>query len=95
MFLAISDCLCFVQEESTAGHQSRLRAGLSWDSGVSGLSATSHIATQLEGEQLSDIQPELQQQQNYSHSAQASAELNIDMLGHLNKETAVLLIKSD
>ncbi|XP_016315803.1 kinesin-like protein KIF20A [Sinocyclocheilus anshuiensis] len=36
------------EEESTAGHQSRLRAGLSWDSGVSGLSATSHIATQLE-----------------------------------------------
>ncbi|KAF4098144.1 hypothetical protein G5714_020174 [Onychostoma macrolepis] len=36
------------EEESTAGHQSRLRAGLSWDSGISGLSATSHIATQLE-----------------------------------------------
>uniref|UniRef100_A0A671KPL0 Kinesin-like protein n=1 Tax=Sinocyclocheilus anshuiensis TaxID=1608454 RepID=A0A671KPL0_9TELE len=51
------------EEESTAGHQSRLRAGLSWDSGVSGLSATSHIATQLEGEELSDIQPE-----NYSLS---------------------------
>uniref|UniRef100_A0A673LBZ5 Kinesin-like protein KIF20A n=1 Tax=Sinocyclocheilus rhinocerous TaxID=307959 RepID=A0A673LBZ5_9TELE len=63
LFLAVSDCLCFVQEESTAGHQSRLRAGLSWDSSVSGLSATSHIATQLEGEELSDIQPE-----NYSHS---------------------------
>ncbi|NP_001154942.1 kinesin-like protein KIF20A [Danio rerio] len=29
-------------------NQSRLRAGLSWDSGISGLSATSHIATQLE-----------------------------------------------
>ncbi|XP_043077329.1 kinesin-like protein KIF20A [Puntigrus tetrazona] len=36
------------EEESTVGHQSRLRAGLSWDSGVSGLSVTSHIATQLE-----------------------------------------------
>ncbi|XP_077052466.1 kinesin-like protein KIF20A [Siphateles boraxobius] len=36
------------EEESTGGHQSRLRAGLSWDSGVGGLSATSHIATQLE-----------------------------------------------
>lgn len=29
-------------------NQSRLRAGMSWDSGISGLSATSHIATQLE-----------------------------------------------
>ncbi|XP_057216807.1 kinesin-like protein KIF20A isoform X2 [Triplophysa rosa] len=28
--------------------ESRLRAGLSWDSGIGGLSATSHIATQLE-----------------------------------------------
>jgi len=46
-----------VQEESTGGHQSRLRAGLSWDSGVGGLSATSQIATQLEGEELSDISP--------------------------------------
>ncbi|XP_050948484.1 kinesin-like protein KIF20A [Labeo rohita] len=36
------------EDESTGGHQSRLRAGLSWDSGISGLSATSHIATQLE-----------------------------------------------
>lgn len=36
------------EDESTVGHQSRLRAGLSWDSGISGLSATSHIATQLE-----------------------------------------------
>ncbi|XP_056302804.1 kinesin-like protein KIF20A [Danio aesculapii] len=36
------------EDESTVGHQSRLRAGLSWDSGISGLSVTSHIATQLE-----------------------------------------------
>ncbi|XP_048023030.1 kinesin-like protein KIF20A isoform X1 [Megalobrama amblycephala] len=36
------------EEENTGGHHSRLRAGLSWDSGISGLSATSHIATQLE-----------------------------------------------
>ncbi|TRY59378.1 hypothetical protein DNTS_004288 [Danionella cerebrum] len=36
------------EEESTVGHQSRLRAGSSWDSGIGGLSSTSHIATQLE-----------------------------------------------
>lgn len=37
------------EEEGTGGHQSRLRAGLSsWDSGIGGLSATSHIVTQLE-----------------------------------------------
>ncbi|XP_073727245.1 kinesin-like protein KIF20A [Misgurnus anguillicaudatus] len=36
------------EDESSGGHQSRLRGGLSWDSGISGLSATSHIATQLE-----------------------------------------------
>lgn len=34
--------------ESSGGAASRLRAGLSWDSGVSGLSVTSHITTQLE-----------------------------------------------
>uniref|UniRef100_A0A673I0E1 Kinesin-like protein n=1 Tax=Sinocyclocheilus rhinocerous TaxID=307959 RepID=A0A673I0E1_9TELE len=45
---ADSNGLCFVQVESTGGAQSRLRAGLSWDSGISGLSAASHIATQLE-----------------------------------------------
>ncbi|XP_016347636.1 kinesin-like protein KIF20A [Sinocyclocheilus anshuiensis] len=38
--------------ESTGGAQSRLRAGLSWDSGISGLSAASHIATQLEGQNI-------------------------------------------
>ncbi|XP_073680893.1 kinesin-like protein KIF20A [Garra rufa] len=36
------------EDESSGGHQSRLRGVLSWDSGISGLSATSHIATQLE-----------------------------------------------
>ncbi|XP_051537223.1 kinesin-like protein KIF20A isoform X2 [Myxocyprinus asiaticus] len=36
------------EEEISCGHQSRLRAGLSWDSGISGLSVTIHIATQLE-----------------------------------------------
>uniref|UniRef100_A0A8C1QK06 Kinesin-like protein n=1 Tax=Cyprinus carpio TaxID=7962 RepID=A0A8C1QK06_CYPCA len=34
--------------DSSGGAPSRLRAGLSWDSGISGLSAASHIATQLE-----------------------------------------------
>ncbi|KAK2873194.1 hypothetical protein Q8A67_023091 [Cirrhinus molitorella] len=36
------------EDESTGGNQSRLRGGLSWDSGIGGFSATSHIATQLE-----------------------------------------------
>ncbi|XP_051960808.1 kinesin-like protein KIF20A [Xyrauchen texanus] len=36
------------EEESSGGPHSRLRAGLSLDSGISGLSVTSHIATQLE-----------------------------------------------
>ncbi|XP_067280652.1 kinesin-like protein KIF20A [Pseudorasbora parva] len=38
-----------LKEDESTGGQSRLRAGLSsWDSGIGGLSSTSHIATQLE-----------------------------------------------
>lgn len=67
VFLAVSNAL-FVQVDSSGGAPSRLRAGLSWDSGISGLSAASHIATQLEGEQLSDIHPELRHAENWGRT---------------------------